>query len=149
MQAITRIETFRLPLPPSTLTGNARSRAASKRGEWSDAAEYRRTVKLLARSAWAYRGESAFTEPVRMALVFQVARSDRRDLTGLIECFKPGLDGLVDAGVLVNDSKRWVPEVEATWCYAPRGEDAAVIVCLRPYADSVGQPTTIQKEALP
>lgn len=56
----------------------------------------------------AYReGRLAFTDlpfkQVKLALTFIFAKHRRRDRDNLISCFKPGLDGIVQAGLIVDD----------------------------------------------
>jgi len=88
-------------LPPGAMSPNWR-------GHWSRkspaSAEYREAVRLYClnqrnlEKRWA-----PFSRPV-MDLTFVFAQERNRDEDNMRARFKPGLDGLVDAGLLVDDN---------------------------------------------
>ena len=114
--------TLTFPLPPAVLTSNERSRSASKYARRGAGGESERaaTVRVRAETAILTRVQldyrvTVFTVPVGMSLHFRVGARDRRDLLALAECVKPLIDGLVDAGLLLNDTPRWLPCAALTW----------------------------------
>ncbi len=89
-------------LPPRECSPNARSHWAVKAGH---AAGYRLYVKLHARDQ--IRKQTGKWEAVNCAhldITFVVPDRRRRDKTNLAASFKAGLDGIVDAGIIVDDS---------------------------------------------
>ncbi len=88
-------------LPPGKLSPNARV-------HWSErspaAAEFREACRLYCidrrnqLKQWA-----PFVRPV-MNLTFVFGKDRRRDEDNMRTRFKPGLDGLVDAGLLIDDN---------------------------------------------
>lgn len=92
--------TLTLPFPPSALLPNrARGLHWAKKGRI--ASEYRQAVGWTARTDWGRR--RPLRPPVTLAVMFVVADNRRRDVDNLVAAFKAGLDGLVDAGVIVGD----------------------------------------------
>lgn len=62
-------------------------------------------------------------EPIEKAVVkvtFGLPDRRKRDHSGLIERFKPWLDGLVTAGVLVDDNLEVIGWPNYGHCYSPR-----------------------------
>ena len=103
-------------LPPRECSPNARVHWIVKA---KHAAHYRETVRIIAQSfAREYsRTESATSfvigQPPARALVdvtFIVPDKRRRDKTNYASAFKAGLDGLVDAGVIVDDSHEHIDD---------------------------------------
>jgi crossover junction endodeoxyribonuclease RusA len=97
-------------LPPKECSPNARVHWAVKA---KAAAAYRETVRIIAQSfARAYSRTEVSTSfalgrPLPRAVVsvtFVVPDRRRRDKTNLAASFKAGLDGIVDAGIIVDDS---------------------------------------------
>jgi hypothetical protein len=100
-------------LPPRECSPNWRGHWAIKARH---VAEYRETTRIVARSYLeAYRrrgGTRAGTTVVfgtapdhaTMHVTFVVPDNRRRDKTNLAASFKPALDGLVDAGIIKDDS---------------------------------------------
>jgi len=62
-------------------------------------------------------------EPLEKAMIkvtFGLPDRRKRDHGGLVERFKPWLDGLVSAGVLTDDSLEVIGWPEYSHCYSPR-----------------------------
>lgn len=99
--------TIDLPLPPRVLSSNG------SHGHWSKksgaAKGYRQLCRLIARGF----AENA-PDRRRVSYTFGIkgARSTGaycpRDVSNALAAFKAGQDGLVDAGILVDDSARWM-----------------------------------------
>lgn len=104
---------FEVPLPPKQLSSN-RSHD-HWRGRAAATAEYRQLVGWLAKEkAVAERWPVAICGVNRVSLVFGVKGSRKagryapRDEANAVAAFKAGFDGLVDAGLLVDDSRRYM-----------------------------------------
>ena len=100
--------TITLPLPQKELSQNARVHWAVRHLATKNARAMAAMMGRLSRAR--------FTERVRIQAVFYYKTKRRRDgpnLTGLCKAY---LDGLVDAGVIPDDSTEWVewmdPRVE-------------------------------------
>jgi crossover junction endodeoxyribonuclease RusA len=112
-----------LSLPPATLSPNARPHWRAKA---KAVRECRQTTYLSALVALARRPPPRWTF-CRVEYQFQFADHRHRDLDNLIAAAKPVLDGLVDAGVLSDDSRA---DLECGRVYgAPR---PALFVSVRP-----------------
>ena len=90
-------------LPPRELSPNARVHWRV-RADWT--AEYRRSIYLLLRPIMWKSGPDAWATPdhAKVDITFVVPDKRRRDKTNLAASFKAGLDGLVDAGIIKDDS---------------------------------------------
>ena len=109
----TQAFTFEVPLPPRELSSNRshdhwRGRAAAAR-------EYRQVVGWSAKAmAVAERWPVAVCGVNRVSLLFGVKGARRaglyapRDQANAVAAFKAGFDGMVDAGLLVDDSSRYM-----------------------------------------
>jgi crossover junction endodeoxyribonuclease RusA len=96
--------TIDLAFPPAALSPNAREHWSTKAGA---AREYRFACKVDALNVRGARPAGVHT---LMTITFILKDKRRRDFDNLIAAFKPGLDGLVDAGILEDDS---------VWKYTP------------------------------
>ncbi len=102
---------FETPLPPRALSSNG------AHGHWASKAAarkvYRATVFTHARNA-ARVIQWNGTRSVRVDLLFGIkgARGEGwyapRDESNALSAFKAGFDGMVDAGVVRDDSRRWL-----------------------------------------
>jgi hypothetical protein len=111
----------------------------TRRRHWSavagDAARWRGSAKSLGLEA---RARAPFVTPLLYASLEYVFRLDRSagDLDNLVASSKPILDGLRDAGLIVDDSVSKLPLLVARW---ERAVTRGVLVRIRPYAvDQVG-----------
>jgi len=99
-------------LPPAQLSPNSRlhwaARLPYKNG-------YKQLVYLKAKEA--ANGWWEAPERARVVITFIVPDKRKRDLDNLIASFKPGQDGIVDAGVIKDDS-----EIHADITYQMRYE---------------------------
>lgn len=117
-----------LPFPPSGLSPNARLHFHEKR---RIVASYRQSCQVDAlnvRRDMERRLGMTFplAVPVTMIVTFVLPTHQRRDWTNLIGSFKAGEDGLVDAGLLPDDSIQAIGRVGYEW----RRGKAAVEVTL-------------------
>lgn len=109
-----------LGFPPPELEPNARpNRYAKARA----AKLYRWSCNVLCR-------KETQGQPMKpgasVSVTFRV-RNKRRDLDNLVASFKPGQDGLVDAGLVPDDNAAsWAPEWRVE--YVGKGERQGVIV---------------------
>lgn len=92
--------TITLPLPPRDLKPNRRGSL------WA----YRRAAKAYRRDAFfAAKAALHGAEPPRLqkatvrALYYHRRMTDKMDPDNAIACLKPAIDGIVDAGILVDD----------------------------------------------
>lgn len=88
-------------LPPGEISPNARESWVDKH---AGSSQYRRTVWLCALNERNKQNIDYPMKKPRLNLVFVFAHSRRRDEDNLRTRFKPGLDGLVDAGLLPDDN---------------------------------------------
>ena len=97
---------FALPFPPLGLSPNARLSWQEKRPIVRD---YRRTCMVDALNVRRDLERQGMTFPLRVPVTMIVtfvltSQARRRDWTNLIGAWKAGEDGIVDAGVLADDS---------------------------------------------
>jgi Holliday junction resolvase RusA-like endonuclease len=113
-----------LPFPPSELSGNGRLHWAKRQRA---VREYREDCRRLAYSERnGARGVSfPLTPPVTLHVLFVLPDHRRRDFDNLSASLKPGIDGLVAAGVIADDS------VEALRPDSPRFEYGSPPGCVR------------------
>lgn len=78
--------------------------------EARDAKEWRSIAQATAEAALAGSGPWEPIRRCRMEVTFIVSQDRPRDLDNLVASSKPLTDGLVDAGVLVDDSTRVIEE---------------------------------------
>lgn len=94
-----------LPFPPKALEPNYRPR------HWS---EKSRAVKAYRRACWVIGLEARLDEkaavfplpPPVVAEITFIVKNLRRDADNCLASFKSGIDGLVDAKILVGDDSR-------------------------------------------
>lgn len=95
-----------LPLPSRDVSQNAR-------GHWSKLARATQQARMLAK----HRFRSAkpgdwIQQPVRLEVVYRCPYGSRgycpRDAQNAIGALKAAIDGMVDAGVVPDDSAKWV-----------------------------------------
>ncbi len=113
MTAATAI-TFEVPLPPRELSSNG------SHGHWSRksraAKQYRLACRFgaLAATQCATAPEIVRCERVRVSYLFGIKDARKlglycpRDVSNAIAAFKAGQDGIVDAGLIRDDSARYM-----------------------------------------
>ena len=109
MTTTARAIVIELPLPPRALSSNG------SHGHWSkksrEARDYRQECYV---TALVNCGRLRPTKRMRVSYTFGIkgARAAGlycpRDVSNALAAFKAGQDGLVDAGILVDDSARWM-----------------------------------------
>lgn len=87
---------------------------ANLRLHWSE--EARRTKKIRATAGWAAKAAKlGLCEHVTVQLHYATGDRRRRDADNLVATQKPAIDGLVDAGLIVDDDPQhitwWQPEI--------------------------------------
>jgi Holliday junction resolvase RusA-like endonuclease len=89
-----------LPLPPAALhahnSGNWRSKAAPTRA-------YRQEAALLAKQEMRKERSSYPYEKGELSIDFHFPNLRRRDTLNAVQGLKPAIDGLVDAGIILDD----------------------------------------------
>lgn len=96
-------------IPGRPPTPNESNRAIARQKAWRERREWRETA-----AGWAQKGRQEWERrhgmdwrPLRRAdvrVTFVVPDNRRRDIDNLIGTVKPLLDGIVDAGLIVDDS---------------------------------------------
>lgn len=95
------------------------------RSDWRKRLGYTRKWKLLVRMHFVKdRPESPLTK-ARVTLIRASAK--RPDEDGLVSCFKPILDGLVECGVLADDNFNVIGRARYKWAKCPRGQGHIVV----------------------
>lgn len=112
MTTTARAIVIELPLPPRALSSNG------SHGHWvwkaRETRRYRGECELLARATPRMRGLRLEQERRRVSYTFGIKGARTlglycpRDVSNALAAFKAGQDGLVDAGILVDDSARWM-----------------------------------------
>jgi crossover junction endodeoxyribonuclease RusA len=77
-------------------------RRAKERRVWRDASAWG------ARAAYGRSSMAGHHRPVEVAVTFHFRVTRTRDRDNLVASLKPVLDGLVDAGILKDDSPTWL-----------------------------------------
>jgi Holliday junction resolvase RusA-like endonuclease len=82
---------------------------ANDRFHWSKRAHLTSDIRMLARNL-----SSGFPrlDKVKIKAVYYAPNNRRRDMSNLFPSVKPAVDGLVDSGVLKDDSDRYVVSLE-------------------------------------
>ena len=114
-----------LDFPPRELSPNARVHWSIKSGM---AKGYRWAAKI---EALLSRPTKPLTAPVGMSLTFVTSTARLPDVDNLIASIKSGIDGLVDAGVLVDDSPKYLRLTGATVRKREGKEQPCVMIYLR------------------
>jgi crossover junction endodeoxyribonuclease RusA len=98
-------------LPPPSLSPNARV-------HWSQRCEVVATYRMIAKSrGWAAlcdaeeNRQPAWPPAFAMTVTLVTKNNRRRDLDNLLAACKPLIDGLVDAGLLIDDSSRYLTSI--------------------------------------
>ena len=95
--------TFTFPWPPKELSPNV-ARGLHWRTKASATKQYRRDCYYDARdSAWPIESPPLLRSPVLATTTFHVKDKQRRDIGNMEAALKPLWDGIVDAGILVDD----------------------------------------------
>lgn len=98
---MTQQVSFELPFPPRGLSPNSRQHWRVKA---SLAAQYRETCGWVGKETMQRYGlTSPLEPPVRAEVTFVLPNRRRRDPDNLMASLKAAWDGLVDAGLLVDD----------------------------------------------
>lgn len=106
------VESFsvQLSLPPAEISQNAASP-----GSWRRKAKaikcYRAVAKLMCQSAGV--PASCPWRAATISVFFYYPDKRRRDLLNTLGACKPGIDGIVDAGVLTDDDKIKLGKVDS------------------------------------
>lgn len=90
-----------LPFPPPQLSPNARVHHMKKA---RIVREYREDCAWAAMALRRNGKQPSVAPPVRAVVTFVVPDRRRRDEQNCLQMLKPAFDGLVDAGVLVDDN---------------------------------------------
>lgn len=98
----------------------------ANRGNRYFGAKMKKDVQQKIEGAILASGIKPMDKPVRCYLLF-VEKDKRRDVDNIISAAKFILDALVEVGVLINDSQRWVKQVISL---VQTGEDYHVEVTL-------------------
>ena len=119
-----RLLTITFPcMPASELMPNA-----ARRIHWAVkskiAGKAREQAKIL---GLANKGQWQAPERAKITYEFHVANRRRRDLDGLISACKPYIDGLVDAGILKDDSGFYLSIGGASMLPAKENETRVII----------------------
>lgn len=98
--------TFKIEFPPGMplLSANGRE-------HWSKRASGTSTIRMLARNL---SSDIPRLSKVKIRCIYYAANNRRRDTANLYPSFKAAIDGLVDSGVLKDDSDRYVASLEIT-----------------------------------
>lgn len=124
MNAAVTVSGVRVDIPNVPLrTLNVRS------GHWSERSSHAK--QLRSRAAWHAKAVWPGRDPIEKAIIevtLFVPTRHRRDPDGLGPTAKPVIDGLVDAGVLVDDSFHVVDEVRFRIRHNPDLDDAMLRV---------------------
>ncbi len=91
-----------LPYPPKSLSPNAREHWGTLA---TDKATYKNAVYTIARNKRQLTSSTfPLKAPVTVVLTFVLPDKRRRDWDNALASFKTGLDGIVEAGLLRDDS---------------------------------------------
>lgn len=116
---------IRLPFPPSTngLFAHGYVNGKVRRFPTKQYKAWRRAAVIIVRS----HRLKQFREPVVIKLELTPRDARPRDADNYA---KPVLDALVEAGLLIDDSNRYVREVRPCWC-EPNATYVGVVVTIR------------------
>ena len=98
-----------LPFPPRNLSPNVHAHWAVKA---ADARSYRFTCKVLALKARAKLATYPLPSPVQARIIFVGGNRTLPDTDNALASFKAGVDGLVDAKLITDDSPEHFQIVE-------------------------------------
>lgn len=117
-----------LPLPPKLLSPNVRAHWAKKHRATRD---HRYDCAMLARSTKPKGWEAC---AVSLEVEYRCARDAlgyvARDVQNAMAALKAAIDGLIDAGIAPNDSKKWLQwdRFNLVTRKHPKGDGVTVIV---------------------
>lgn len=97
-------KTFKIELPPGMPLLNANGRE-----HWSKRAGLVSAIRMTARNL---SSDIPRLEKVKIRAIYYAPNNRRRDMSNLFPSVKSAVDGLVDAGVLKDDSDRYVVSLE-------------------------------------
>jgi Holliday junction resolvase RusA-like endonuclease len=98
------VGTFRIEPPAGTPLLNANGRE-----HWSKRANLVSTIRMTARNLSSHIPR---LEKVKIRAIYYAPNNRRRDMSNLFPSVKSAVDGLVDSGVLKDDSDRYVVSLE-------------------------------------
>lgn len=121
--------TVTIPIPPVGVSPNARLHWAAKA----------RVVKSARREAWYWFQRMLPADWIRMPIAIEVnyhcpkscAGYKPRDVQNAIAALKPTIDGMVDAGVIPDDSAAWLEWGRLTLDRAKNGYPPGVTITVR------------------
>lgn len=96
--------TFKIEMPPGMPLLNANGRE-----HWSKRASGTSTIRMVARNL---SKDIPRLEKVKIRGIYYAPNNRRRDTSNLFPSVKAAVDGLVDSGVLKDDSDRYVVSLE-------------------------------------
>lgn len=91
-----------LPLPPKELSPNYKP--VRRMAKWGPASRYRSKVGWITKGQMQDQGLTTIKTPAQLSLSFHFRTRRRRDQDNVLASFKSGIDGMVDGGLLVDDS---------------------------------------------
>jgi crossover junction endodeoxyribonuclease RusA len=94
---VTRQITITLPLPPKSLSPNARV-------HWATKARATKSYRSAAKYRASFEAPSKPWRQVEIHATFVFATNRRRDKDNLLASLKAAFDGLVDAGIVEDDA---------------------------------------------
>lgn len=97
--------TIEFPWAKPPLSMNDRPRHWAARND--DVQAVRQAAKLACKSK-LNRGDLTPGEPVEVTLIWYVTTNHRRDIDNPVATLKPICDGLVDAGLVPDDTPEWI-----------------------------------------
>lgn len=116
---------FVAPLPPREISQNGSQ--SSHYWHNKGVQEFREMVRNVARVAAGRPGVPHY-EHARLSLTFVVRNRIRRDILNYAGAFKPGIDALVDVGMLKDDSFEYLQIGRLEMRVVEPGEEPGVIV---------------------
>ena len=108
---------LRLTKPPLNL---------NDRMHWAQRAKITKDIRLRARIAAQVAKLPKGAESVKVRIVYRPRDKRRRDPSNLMLTQKPALDGLVDYGLIPDDSPEYVEEVMPTIAQPIKGQPGKV-----------------------
>jgi hypothetical protein len=115
--------TFKLSFEIEDLPKTVNAQASM---HWRAKGDY---VRAWHRSVWLAVGNRKPKEPLKTAkLILTRYSSTEPDYDGLVGSFKPIVDGLIQAGVLINDKMSNIGQSVYRWEKAPRGKGKIQVI---------------------
>ncbi|MDZ4250935.1 MAG: hypothetical protein U0990_12740 [Candidatus Nanopelagicales bacterium] len=110
---------FTLPFPPRELSPNARPHYMKRSRILGDYKNYCQILALKARREAEAQGQTFPLDPVDCYLTFVLGSKRRRDTDNLVAQFKGGIDAIVRARILTDDSSDVLTLKEPAIEYGP------------------------------